>query len=222
MHFSGQSKFQKVDVVSCAQGEVLLLDGKTQSSSADEHVYHEALVHPILSAHPNPERVFIGGGGEGATAREILRFKGVKHVLMVDIDDYVMRTCQEYLPAHSDGAFDDPRLELIVGDALAGLRDASEPFDIIVLDLADPIQGGPCWNLYTKSFYELVKSKLRPGGMMVSQVGGASLANHTEVMTPVAHTIEHVFCNVQMYLADVPSFCMPSALPWPRWSSRSN
>ena len=81
-------------------GRELVLDGKIQSSELDEFVYHEALVHPAMIAHPDPKNIFIAGGGEGATAREVLSHKGVNAVLMVDLDSEVIEICRKYLPNH--------------------------------------------------------------------------------------------------------------------------
>jgi spermidine synthase len=83
-----------------------------QSSEADEFIYHEALVHPALLTHPNPQKIFIVGGGEGATLREILRYKSVQSALMVDIDQEVVESCKKYLPEWHQGAFDDKRVAL--------------------------------------------------------------------------------------------------------------
>ena len=83
----------------------------------DEFIYHEVLVHPALTSHANPKKVFIAGGGEGATAREVLKHNTVQSVVMVDIDEQVVKACQKFLPSHHKGSFEDPRMNLIFGDA---------------------------------------------------------------------------------------------------------
>ena len=89
--YSGRTKFQSIDIINTGSfGVCLVLDGKIQSSEADEFIYHEALVHPAMLAHPQPEKVFIAGGGEGATLREVLAHKTVKRAVMVDIDEEVV------------------------------------------------------------------------------------------------------------------------------------
>lgn len=120
--FKGESDFQTVEIVRTEPfGVCLLLDGKMQSTEADEWIYHECLVHPAMLLHPNPKKVFICGGGEGATAREVLRHKSVEQVIMVDIDEIVCRHCAEHLPKNKD-AFANPKLELIHDDARAQLE----------------------------------------------------------------------------------------------------
>ena len=109
-----QTQFQAVDVVDLKPfGRSLIIDGLIQSTQVDEFVYHESLVHPSMLYHPNPQTVYIGGGGEGSTAREVLRHKSVTKCVMVDIDGEVVRFCKEHLPENTE-AFADPRLELVI------------------------------------------------------------------------------------------------------------
>ena len=205
--YSGKSKYQTVEVLeNGCFGRCLVLDGKTQSTQSDEFIYHQSLVQPAMVAHPNPKKVFIAGGGEGATAREVLRHNTVKRAVMVDLDQEVVEVCQKYLPEHHQGAFDDPRLELNFEDASAFLRDTDERFDVIVLDLSDPMDGGPAYLLYTLDFYTMVRDRLASGGIMVTQSGPASLINHTEVYTAINYTLNQVFPTVVPYSANIQSF----------------
>lgn len=148
--FDQQSTFQRVQVVETQPfGKTLVLDGKTQSAARDEHVYHECLVHPAMLAHPNPKNVYIGGGGEFATAREVLRHKSVELCVMVDIDQVCCEICVEQLPEWSDGCTKDPRLEVHYEDAKAFLEKDDRLYDVIIMDIADPIEAGPGIALYT-------------------------------------------------------------------------
>ena len=107
--YSGRTAYQMVDVVdSDVYGLSLILDGKTQSTERDEHIYHEALVHPAMLMHRSPRSVFIGGGGEGGTLREVLAHRSVERVVMLDLDREVVDLCRQYLPQHHQGSFDDP------------------------------------------------------------------------------------------------------------------
>ena len=202
-----KTPYQTVDILDTETfGRCLVLDGKTQSSEADEHIYHEALVHPALLQHPHPESVFIGGGGEGATLREVLCHDSVRKVVMLDLDSDVVDLCRRYLPQHHRGAFDDPRLELRHEDARQYLLTCSDRFDVMVLDLVDPIEGGPSYLLYTQEFYEIAKTKLNPGGILVTQAGPAGLLNHTECFTAIARTLARVFPQTYPYTVYVPVF----------------
>jgi spermidine synthase len=205
--YEGKSPFQTISIVETNPfGLTLLLDGKTQSSALDEVVYHECLVHPAMLLHPNPESVFIGGGGECATAREILRHKSVKECIMVDIDEEVVRVSLEKLPTWSDGCFEDPRLKVYYEDAYAYIENYKGKFDVIIMDIADPIEAGPGIKLYTKEFYQMAITRLNPGGMIVTQSGVGSILNHTECFTVIHQTMKSVFDNVVIYTADTPSF----------------
>lgn len=224
--FSGQTRYQKVEVYDTVPfGRLLLLDGKTQSTEADEYVYHEALVHPAMLAHPDPRRIFIGGGGEGATLREALTHRSVERAVMVDLDGEVVALCREYLPQWHQGAFEDPRTELLHEDARAYLEREQEPFDVMVLDLVDPMEAGPAYKLYTQEFYQLASSRLGPQGTLVVQSGpaisGMMLPNSTMAQgettpgvltdlsrgfTALCHTLATVFPVVVGYSAVVPAF----------------
>ncbi|GAV84838.1 Spermine_synth domain-containing protein [Cephalotus follicularis] len=204
---TGATQYQEIALLDTKPfGKALVIDGKLQSAEVDEFIYHESLVHPALLHHPNPKTIFIMGGGEGSTARELLRHKTVDKVVMCDIDEEVVEFCRSYLEVNRE-AFCDPRLELIINDARAELENRNECFDVIIGDLADPIEGGPCYKLYTKSFYELaVKPRLNQGGIFVTQAGPAGIFSHTEVFSCIFNTLKQGFKYVVPYSAHIPSF----------------
>lgn len=207
---TGKTAYQAVDILDTETfGRCLVLDGKTQSTEADEHIYHDSLVHPSFVLHPRPESVFIGGGGEGATLREVLCHSSVQRVVMLDLDSEVVELCRRFLPRHHRGAFDDPRLELRHEDARQYLATCQETFDVMVLDLVDPIEGGPAYLLYTREFYNVARARLKPGGILVTQAGPAGLLNYTECFTAVARTLSQVFSSVYPYTVYVPAFATP-------------
>ncbi|XP_057776349.1 thermospermine synthase ACAULIS5-like [Salvia miltiorrhiza] len=203
----GTSVYQDIALLDTKRfGKVLVIDGKMQSAEIDEYIYHECLIHPALLCHPNPKTVFIMGGGEGSTAREALRHKSVENVIMCDIDQEVVDFCRKHLTANHD-AFRNKKLNLVINDAKAELEKREEKFDIIVGDLADPVEGGPCYQLYTKSFYEnILKPKLNNNGIFVTQAGPGGLFTHKEVFSSIYNTIRQVFKYVRAYTAHVPSF----------------
>ncbi len=190
---------------SCDFGHCLLLDGKLQSSQRDEFIYHEALVHPALITHPGPASVFIAGGGEGATLREVLTHRTVKKVVMVDIDQEAVDLCKRFLPSLHQGAFDDRRADVLHLDARKYLADSSELFDAMVMDITDPVEGGPSWKLYTREFYQIVADRMAPGGILVVQSGPANL-HDMGVFTAICRTLREVFPRVFPYAAGIPSF----------------
>merc|ERR1719157_495014 len=203
---STTSKFQTVDLVDLEPfGRSLVIDGLVQSCQSDEFVYHECLVHPAMLMHPNPKTVDIGGGGEGSTAREVLRHKSVEKCVMVDIDEVVVAFCKEHLDENHE-AFADKRLDWIIDDAKAWIERSDTKFDVIIMDLDDPLEGGPCYQLYTKEFYQMLKSKLNPGGIVVTQSGQSGMKQHHLVFSPIHNTLKSVFPNTTAYNQAVYSF----------------
>jgi spermidine synthase len=204
--YSGRSKFQSVDIINTGSfGICLVLDGKIQSSKADEFIYHEALVHPAMLTHPRPQRVFIAGGGEGATLREVLAHRTVKKAVMVDIDEEVVSLCRRLLPSWHQKAFDDPRTELHFADARKYLEESSDKFDVIIIDLVDPLEQGPARLLYTREFYQVVKQKLGRTGIMSVQAEPSEWGN-LDNFTAIANTLGNVFPIARPYQAHIPSF----------------
>jgi len=168
-------------------------------------MYHEALVQPALCAHPHPSKVFIGGGGEGATLREVMKHSSVTVGTMCDIDEEVVALCKQHLPTHHKGSFDDARAELVFTDAKAYVE-ANGPWDVIILDLADPLECGPAFALYTQEFYRTCLDKLTPHGILVTQAGPCDLTTCRDVFTPVYATLRSVFPHVFPYGIYIPSF----------------
>jgi len=191
-----------------ASGKALVLDGKWQSSTGDEFLYHEPLVHPAMLRHGAPRSVLILGGGEGATAREVLRWKSVETVSMVDIDRAVVDACREHLPEMHQGAFDDPRLEVVIDDALNVLDNTRTTWDVIISDLSDPIEEGPSFKLFTKEYFEKARRVLADNGAFVLQAGPvapAEMAMHARLV----NTMEAVFGHVASYSSYVPTYASP-------------
>jgi spermidine synthase len=200
------TKFQHAQIVETHTfGICLVLDGKIQSGEKDEFIYHESLVHPAMLAHPDPRDVFIAGGGEGATLRDVLKHRTVKKAVMVDIDQEVVRLCRKHLPTFHRGAFDDRRAHIIYDDARKYIAETRARFDIAIIDLADPVEEGPARLLYTREFYQLVKDKLKPGGIMVVQSGQSGWLN-LHNFCAINHTLKSIFKIVRPYQVYVPSF----------------
>jgi len=203
--YSGRTKYQEVDVMRNRDyGKMLVLDGKLQSSTSDEFIYHEMLVHPALITQGRPRDVLIIGGGEGATLREVLRYNSVGRAVMVDIDGEVVEICEKYLPEMHRGSFHDPRTSVIIDDGRKFLMNAKDQFDAVLVDATDPIEGGPSRLLYTVEFYELVRSRLRDGGVVATQ--GTSTFYNAKTFALIMNTMGRVFPHVRGYQASIPSY----------------
>lgn len=207
---SARTKFQDVEIMETASyGKCLVLDGRIQSSQADEFIYHEALVHPgLLAVEGRPETALVIGGGEGATLREILKYPSIRKAVMVDIDGEVVDLCRRHLPEMHQGAFDDPRSEVRHEDARAYLEKAGEPFDFITIDLTEPLEEGPACMLFTQEFYALVRDRLSPGGTMTMQAGMTKVGE-LGFFTAIHRTLREVFPAVAGYQTFVSCFGTP-------------
>jgi spermidine synthase len=201
-----KTNYQNVLIVETTPfGKCLIIDGKVQSSLLDEHIYHESLVHPALVTVGNPLNVLIIGGGEGATAREVLKWKTVESVVMVELDPSVVQLCRRVLPEMSDGVFEDRRFKLVVAEGrgyLESLGDGS--LDAVVVDVTDPYEGAPSQRLYSQEFYKLVYRKLGDNGVLVTQA--TSVVHSPFTFKSILETIRTVFPCVTPLAAYVPSF----------------
>src|SRR5665213_1818839 len=203
--YAGKTPFQSVGIVRTPTlGKMLILDGDTQSSQHDERIYRESLVHPAMAAAADRTDVLILGGGEGATLREVLRHPDVVRCTMVDIDGEVVELAKKYLPEWSNGAFDDPRANVIVGDALAFIKRPGT-FDAIVSDLTEPLPDSPSFPLFNGEVFRDIKARLAPGGVYVLQASTAGFHNMT-LHAKMARSLRAHFAHVASFFTHVPAF----------------
>jgi spermidine synthase len=200
---SFRSAFQEVEVHdSAAFGKLFRLDGHFMTSERDEFFYHENLIHVAALAHPGPQRALIIGGGDGGSADELLKHPSVKSVTIAEIDATVIDISREHLRAVHHGALDDPRVTVRVEDGFAFVRNSTDEYDMIVLDLTDP--GGPSTALYTRDFYHACASRLTPIGALTMHVG--SPVAHPDRVRAALADLGRVFARVTPYLTSVPLY----------------
>jgi spermidine synthase len=192
-------------------GRVLTLDGVVQTTEGDEFIYHEMLTHVPILAHGDARRVLIVGGGDGGMAREVLRHKSVDAVTMVEIDAGVVEFSKTYLPSLSSGAFDDPRLDLVIADGANFMAETADKFDVIIIDSTDPI--GPGEVLFTDSFYGHACARLADGGIMVTQNGVPFM--QPEELARTMRAFNQLFADWGCYIAGIPTYAGgPMAFGW--------
>lgn len=192
-------------------GRVLTLDDVVQTTEGDNFIYHEMMAHVPIFAHGSASRVLIIGGGDGGMAREVLRHDSVSHVTMVEIDASVVEFSKTYLPMLSQGAFDDPRLELVIADGADFMRSASGGYDVIIVDSTDPI--GPGEVLFSDTFYGHAKRALAPEGILVTQNGVPFLQG--DELTNTMRAFMALFADASCYLATIPTYAGgPMAFGW--------
>lgn len=206
------SAWQKIEIFENPLfGRVMRIDDCFMTSERDEFFYHEPMVHLPAISHGGVRRALIVGGGDGGAAEELLKYPGLERLVLAELDGEVIRMAQEWLPAIHHGAFDDPRLELRLGNALPFIEKGTERFDQILLDLTDPF--GPATDLYTVEFYRACQKILNPGGVISLHIG--SPVHLQTPMTRIAASLREVFAIVRPYLQYVPLYgtlwCMAMA-----------
>ena len=180
----------------------MMLDGNIQTTEKDEFIYHEMMTHVPLMAHPNPKSVLVIGGGDGGIIREVLRHPNVEKVVMVEIDEIVVEMSKKYFPNHSQGAFNDPRVTLIIDDAAAFLKKTNDRFDVILTDSTDPT--GPGEHLFTEEFYQNCKNHLEKDGILVTQ-SGVPFMQPTGIYN-MQNMLSTFFEAVDFYQATIPTY----------------
>lgn len=201
--FEAKTEHQHLQIIDTPfMGRVMLLDGVVQTTERDEFIYHEMMVHVPLFAHPNPKRVLIIGGGDGGILREVVRHTNIEHITQVEIDASVIEMCKEYFPKHSNGAFDDPRVNIVIADGKDFVAHCQEQFDIIIADSTDPI--GPGEVLFTEDFYALEKRCLAQSGIMVAQNGVPFMQG--EEVTNTYQRLSKLYQDASFYVTPVPTY----------------
>lgn len=201
--FDGRSGKQHLVIVETERfGTLVMLDGVVQLTSADEYVYHEMLSHVPMLAHGAVRNVLIIGGGDGGLAEEVLKHKSVEGITLVEIDPWVVGVAKRYLLDVNHGAFDDPRLELVIADGKDFVAETEARFDLIVVDSTDPV--GPGEPLFEHQFYADCKRVLRPGGVMVTQ-NGVPFFQATELERTM-RAFSGLYADATCYLAAVPTY----------------
>ena len=178
--YQEQSLYQKIVITQWQHYFWLFINQNVQFSSYDEWRYHEPLVHPVMSLVKNPTKVLILGGGDGLAAREVLKYKPVQQIILVDLDPAMTRLGQNYsvFLALNKGALNDEKVTIVNMDAYQYLKQDSTLYDVIIIDLPDP-NNVELSKLYSKNFYRVVKQHLARYGAVVTQATDVSHATRT-------------------------------------------
>lgn len=182
-------------------GNVLVLDGVIQCTERDEFSYQEMIAHLPLASHPNPEKVLVIGGGDGGVVREVLKHPSVKHVVLCDIDEAVVRVSRQFLP-HMSALLDDPRVTVYIGDGFKFLADNTSTYDVIVTDSSDPV--GPAESLFQKPYFELLHGALTPGGHIATQA--ECLWLHLPLIKELVSTVGKIFPVAEYAFTTIPTY----------------
>lgn len=198
-----ESPYQRVEVYDTPQfGKLFRLDGRLMTSEKEEFFYHECMTHPALLTHPNPQSVLVIGGGDGGSSEEIFKHPSVRRIVMAELDAAVIDVARTHLGEIHRGALNDPRLEIRIGDGFEYVKNATEKFDLIVLDLTDP--DTPAFHLYSEEFFRMCRERLNPGGMMTLHLGTPVYA--PETVRKNAASLRRVFKQVHPLALFIPLY----------------
>ncbi|MFM8331445.1 MAG: polyamine aminopropyltransferase [Candidatus Methylumidiphilus sp.] len=163
-----QTPFQKIEIYDTVSfGKLMVIDGCTMVSDRDNFLYHEMMTHPVLYTHPAPKNVWIIGGGDCGSLKEVLKHPGVESAVQIDIDEGVTRLAEIHFPDLCSSNH-DPRATLLFIDGIQWVKDAAdESVDIIIVDSTDPV--GPAEGLFNEAFFRQCLRCLRPDGILVQQ-----------------------------------------------------
>lgn len=201
--FSEQSKYQTVEVYETdTWGNLMTIDGMVMLSERDEFVYHEMISHTAMFTHPNPKRVLIIGGGDGGTAREVLKHPSVETVHLVEIDKTVVDASKLHFPGVGD--FDNPKLTTLYEDGIEFVKNVKEPYDVIIIDGSDPV--GPAEGLFEKDFYQFCYNALADDGVITAQTESPWVESYYPSMKKVFNALDDLFPISKMYLSFIPLY----------------
>ena len=209
VYFSGKlverrrTPFQLLEVYETDElGRIFRLDGFNMTSERDEFFYHENLVHPAAVAHPRPQRALVIGGGDGGSSEELLKHPSLEVVHMAELDPDVIEISKAQFGKVHRGAFDNPRLKVTVGDGLAYLRTTKQRYDLVCMDLTDPV--GPSVELYSPATFALAKGAMTANGALTLHMG--SPFSHPERVRQTLANLRQVFRRVTPYFAHIPLY----------------
>lgn len=201
-----QTPFQRIDFFTSETfGTFFTLDGLMMVTQKDEFAYHDMITHVPFAVHPKIRRVLIIGGGDGGTAREVCHYPFVERVDMVEIDERVVRLCQEYLPQTAVALDNDPRLHMYFEDGLAFVRDAAAgAYDLVLVDSTDPI--GPGEGLFTVDFYQNCRRVLAEDGILINQHESPYYPEYAHQMRRAHGKITATFPIASVYEFHMPTY----------------
>jgi len=200
--FKGRTNFQNALIFYNKRfGHVLTLDGVIQTTERDEFCYHEMMAHVPLIAHGAAQRVLIIGGGDGGILREVLKHPYTQPT-MIELDQTIIKICQEYMPTLSDGAFDDERASIHFMDGVKFVENTNKKFDVIIVDSTDPI--GPGQVLFTEEFYRNCARCLKERGVLVTQTGVTYMQGEEAQNT--YRRMKNLFADPSLFITQVPTY----------------
>ena len=202
--YSGKSEYQQIDVFESPElGRFLVLDGFLMLTEKDEFIYHEMISHVAMAVHPNIKNVLVIGGGDGGVVRELVKYKSIEHIDLVEIDGQVIEVCKEFFPAIT-ASFKDSRVQIHNKDGLRFVRGCQNCYDLIIVDSTDPF--GPGEGLFTLEFYGNCYKALKEDGIMVNQHESPFYSEDALACQKAHKNIYATFPICKVYQAHIPTY----------------
>ena len=202
--YSEQSKFQRIDFYkSHTFGTFFTLDGFMMVNEKDEFIYHDMIVHVPMAVNPDIKKVLVIGGGDGGTVRALTRYSTIEEIVLVEIDEMVVRTCKKYLPITAS-KLEDKRVKILFEDGVEYVKNSNTLFDLILVDSTDPI--GPGEGLFTLDFYRDCYNKLSDNGILINQHESPYYDNDAKEMHRAHQKLNKIFSICKVYQFHMPTY----------------
>lgn len=183
----------------------LFIDGHLQFSESDEHRYHETLVHSVLALEGRRENILVLGGGDGLAIREILKYKDVKHIDLVDLDPAMTDLGKDFPPLVklNKASLADPRVTTYNMDAFVFIKDKGRTYDRVIIDMPDP-HNEAISKLYAVEFYAMISRRMHEDAVLITQASSPYFARNA--FWCVGSTLADIFPQTQALQVTTPSF----------------
>lgn len=202
--YSEQTPFQKIDFFESYEfGRFFTLDGYMMVNEKDEFIYHDMITHVPMAVNPDIKKVLVIGGGDGGTVRELTRYKDIELIHHVEIDERVVRLCQEYLPITAS-KLNDPRVTMFFEDGVEFVKKHTDYYDLILVDSTDPI--GPGEGLFTTEFYKDCYTALNEKGILINQHESPYYAKDAKEMKRAHAKLKSIFDVCKVYQYHMPTY----------------
>ena len=201
---SEESKFQRIDFFESKEfGRFFTLDGLMMVTEKDEFIYHDMITHVAMATNPSIKKVLVIGAGDGGTVRELTRYNTIEKIDMVEIDERVVRLCEEYIPVTASKLTDE-RVSLYFEDGIEFVKNTKEKYDLIIVDSTDPI--GPGEGLFTVEFYTNCYNLLSDEGILINQHESPYYDKDRKELVRTRQKIKNIFEISRVYQAHIPTY----------------
>lgn len=201
--FHCKSDFQTIDIFMTPEfGRILVLDGYLMLTEKDEFIYHEMIVH-VPMAVKSSDNILVIGAGDGGVIKELIKYKSIKKIDVVEIDELVVKASKKFL-YKTAFSFEDNRVNLYYQDGLKFIRNCHNIYDLIIVDSTDPF--GPGEGLFSKEFYGNCFNALTKDGILVNQHESPFYENDCLSMKKMHKCINEFFKICKLYQAHIPTY----------------